>query len=79
VEKVQEEPEKAVKSRDVTTSTSEVEKGELRYERKTYWQKLSVIDKKRPNRMLDILVAPFKGFTYPVVSEESRIPLFDAH
>ncbi|KAG9649676.1 major facilitator superfamily transporter, partial [Aureobasidium melanogenum] len=43
------------------------ELGHIAYPRKTYWQKLSVIDKKRPNRMLDIMWAPFKFFTFPVV------------
>ncbi|KAH0371838.1 major facilitator superfamily transporter, partial [Aureobasidium melanogenum] len=43
------------------------ELGHVTYPRKTYWQKLSVIDKKRPNRMLDIMWAPFKFFTFPVV------------
>lgn len=45
----------------------DVEPGELVYPRKTYWQRLSVVDRKRPNRMLDIFLAPFKGFTYPAV------------
>lgn len=43
------------------------ELGHVTYPRKTYRQKLSVIDKKRPNRMLDIMWAPFKFFTFPVV------------
>ncbi|CAD0092216.1 unnamed protein product [Aureobasidium vineae] len=43
------------------------ELGQVTYPRKTYWQKLSVIDKKRPNRILDIMWAPFKFFTFPVV------------
>lgn len=43
------------------------ELGHVAYPRKTYWQKLSVIDKRRPNRMLDIMWAPFKFFTFPVV------------
>jgi MFS family permease len=37
------------------------------YPRKTYWQKLGVIDKKRPNRLLDIMWSPFKFFRFPVV------------
>lgn len=45
----------------------DTEPGEIVYPRKTYWQRLSVVDKKRPNRMLDIFLAPFKGFTYPAV------------
>lgn len=43
------------------------EVGQIAYPRKTYWQKLSVVDKKRPNRMLDIMVAPFKFFRFPCV------------
>lgn len=45
----------------------DVEQGETIYHRKTYWEKLGVVDKKRPNRLLDIFLAPFKGFTYPAV------------
>lgn len=47
-------------------SSSEIEASQ-RYSRKSYWQKLSLIDKKRPNRMLDVFIAPFKGFTYPCI------------
>lgn len=43
------------------------ETGEVQWPRKTFWDKLSVKDKKRPNRILDIMIAPFKGFTYPGV------------
>lgn len=43
------------------------EPGQTLYPRKSYWQKLAFKDKKRPNRMLNIFLAPFKGFTYPVV------------
>jgi MFS family permease len=47
---------------------SDFESGEIQWPRKSYWNKLSLKDKKRPNRFLDILVAPFIGFTYaPVV------------
>ncbi|KAF4632780.1 hypothetical protein G7Y89_g5345 [Cudoniella acicularis] len=48
---------------DLTT----IETGQVTYPRKTYLQKLSVIDKKRPNRILDIMLAPFKFFRFPVV------------
>ncbi|KAH8667409.1 major facilitator superfamily transporter [Tricladium varicosporioides] len=44
-----------------------VEMGQVTYPRKTYLQKLSVIDKKRQNRVLDIMWAPFKFFRFPVV------------
>jgi MFS family permease len=37
------------------------------YPRKTYRQKLSVIDRKRPNRILHLMWAPFKFFRFPVV------------
>ena len=47
--------------------TVAAELGHIAYPRKTYWQKLSVMDKKRPNRMLDIMWAPFKFFSFPVV------------
>jgi hypothetical protein len=48
-------------------SASDVEEGPAIMPRKTYWQKLSLKDTSRPNRVLDIAVAPFKGFTYPAV------------
>ncbi|KAE8447152.1 hypothetical protein EG329_010983 [Mollisiaceae sp. DMI_Dod_QoI] len=45
-----------------------VESGQITYPRKTYWQKLSVTgDKKRPNRILEVMWSPFKFFTFPVV------------
>ncbi|KUJ06784.1 major facilitator superfamily transporter [Mollisia scopiformis] len=45
-----------------------VETGQVTYPRKTYWQKLSLTgDKKRPNRLLEIMWSPFKFFTFPVV------------
>lgn len=50
-----------------TVDGAAVEMGQITYPRKTYWQKLSVIDKKRPNRVLDIMWAPFKCFSLPVV------------
>lgn len=51
--------------RSVDVAAAEL--GQVAYPRKTYWQKLNVVDKKRPNRMLDIMWAPFKFFTFPVV------------
>lgn len=51
--------------RPIDAAAAEI--GQIAYSRKTYWQKLSVVDKKRPNRMLDIMWAPFKFFTFPVV------------
>lgn len=59
------EKEKSGLPKDVDSS-SEIEAGQV-YPRKSYWQKLGIVDKKRPNRMLDIFFAPFKGFTYPVI------------
>lgn len=38
------------------------------YPRKTYWQKLSLIDKPRPNRLWPMMVAPFRFFAFPVVN-----------
>lgn len=55
------------KNANVTTDSSNIEAGQIMYPRKTYWQKLSVIDKKRPNRVLSIMWAPFKFFSMPVV------------
>jgi hypothetical protein len=55
------------------------ESGEVQWLRKTYRDKLSLKDKKRPNRLINIMIAPFKGFTYPAVvyagsvSEENLI------
>jgi hypothetical protein len=59
------------KSTDSTIKTpsdpATVETGQIVYPRKTYFQKLSVIDKKRPNRVWDVMVAPFKFFRFPVI------------
>lgn len=46
---------------------SDSENGEITWPRKSYWQKLSMKDKPRPNRILDVAIAPFKGFLYPPV------------
>ena len=46
---------------------SDSEHGQVVWPRKTYWQKLSLKDKPRPNRILDIAIAPFQGFLYPPV------------
>ncbi|KAI3542005.1 hypothetical protein CSPX01_07232 [Colletotrichum filicis] len=43
------------------------ETGQMIYPRKTYIQKLSIKDKARPNRMLDIALSRLRGFTYPSV------------
>ncbi|KAL9526779.1 hypothetical protein SMMN14_09514 [Sphaerulina musiva] len=55
-----------------SSSTSDREAGQTLplYPRKSYWQKLRLFtnnNESRPNRMLDIFLAPFKGFTYPVI------------
>ncbi|KUI63316.1 hypothetical protein VM1G_11063 [Cytospora mali] len=50
-----------------TVPSSDSENGEIIWPRKRYWQKLSVKDKPRPNRILDVAIAPFKGFLYPPV------------
>ena len=39
------------------------ESAEMHWPRKTFLDKLSIKDKKRPNRLMDIFIAPFKGFT----------------
>lgn len=46
---------------------SDSEKGEVDWPRKRYLEKLSLKDKRRPNRILDVALAPFKGFLYPPV------------
>lgn len=63
--------EKSVAVNDKTPATDSataVEAGQIMYPRKTYLQKLSLTgDKKRPNRLVAIMVHPFKFFTFPVV------------
>lgn len=60
--------EKQFHSTTTRTVASDVEIGQATIHRpKTFWQKLGVVDKKRPNRMVDIFKGPFKGFTYPVI------------
>lgn len=49
------------------TSPVDAEIGQVLYPRKTYWQKLGIKDKKRPNRLIDVAWASFKGFSYPSV------------
>ncbi|CZR64625.1 related to transporter protein HOL1 [Phialocephala subalpina] len=62
-EKVVEAGEKTIPATDAP-----VEAGQIAYPRKTYWQKLSVTgDRKRPNRLLEVMWSPFKFFTMPVV------------
>lgn len=50
-----------------TSPGSDIEEAQVIKPRKTYWQKLSLGDRARPNRVLDVAVAPFKGFLYPPV------------
>jgi MFS family permease len=53
------------------------ETGEVIWPRKTYWDKLGFKDKKRPNRLIPIMLAPFVGFTYPPVVYAGYVyPLF---
>lgn len=62
------EPSEMVKGHDATnTSPMESETGQVFYPRKTYTQKLGIKDKRRPNRMCDIILAAFTGFSYPSV------------
>lgn len=59
---------KAEKTATTTAKSSDCESGEIVYHRKSYVQKLGLKDKKRPNRMLDVAMGSFRGFTYaPVV------------
>jgi hypothetical protein len=54
------------------------ETGEIIWPRKTYWDKLGFKDKKRPNRLIPIMIAPFTGFTYlPVVYAGYVMPVLD--
>ncbi|GAB7352690.1 hypothetical protein MBLNU459_g3051t1 [Dothideomycetes sp. NU459] len=62
---VSEKDGQAAKEASFDPTSTEI--GQISYPRKTYLQKLSIIDKKRPNRILDIMWAPFKFFTFPVV------------
>jgi MFS family permease len=62
--------EKSAEKRAAGNEQASAELGEVTavtYPRKTYWQKLGVIDKKRPNRLLDIMWSPFRFFRFPVV------------
>lgn len=47
--------------------THDMETAEVQWPRKTFVQKLSIVDKPHPNRLWDNFVAPFEGFTYPAV------------
>lgn len=55
------------KEKPPTSPSSDIEEAQVIKPRKTYWQKLGVKDNPRPNRVLDIALAPFKGFLYPPV------------
>jgi MFS family permease len=62
--------EKLAEKRAAGNEHASAELGEViavTYPRKTYWQKLGIIDKKRPNRLLDIMWSPFRFFRFPVV------------
>lgn len=48
-------------------NTTDYEAGEVQWPRKTFRDKLSLRDNPRPNRLINIMIAPFKGFTYPSV------------
>ncbi|KAK0391796.1 hypothetical protein NLU13_1295 [Sarocladium strictum] len=54
----------------VTADSASSDRGEsavVQWPRKTFLKRLSIKDKPRPNRLIDIFKAPFKGFTYPAV------------
>lgn len=57
--------EKSPKAVDEPQADTEV--GQVQWPRKSFVDKLGVRDRKRPNRILDIMLGPFKGFTYPAV------------
>ena len=59
--------EKTATGETRTRDSEDRETGEVIWQRKTYWDKLGFKDKKRPNRLLPIMIAPFVGFTYPPV------------
>ncbi|ORY59988.1 major facilitator superfamily transporter [Pseudomassariella vexata] len=59
--------EKAGMKTAQVAGSADCESGDIVYPRKTYIQKLGIKDKKRENRMLDVALAAFKGFTYPPV------------
>lgn len=48
-------------------ATGGSETGETDWPRKSYWDKLSLRDTPRPNRVWDVARAPFRGFLYPSV------------
>jgi MFS family permease len=58
---------KSVGSGYHATEAPAAEAGDVIWPRKSYWQKLGLKDKKRENRFIDIMIAPFVGFTYPAV------------
>lgn len=47
--------------------STDYETGEVQWPRKTFRDKLSLRDNPRPNRLVNIMIAPFKGFSYPAV------------
>lgn len=55
------------KARPPILTSSDIEEAQVVRPRKTYWQKLALRDRPRPNRVLEISLAPFKGFLYPPV------------
>lgn len=59
--------EKLSQTTEPDMAGSDSERGELDWPRKSYLDKLSLKDKPRPNRVIDIALAPFKGFTYPSI------------
>lgn len=59
--------EKSATGEDKPLDSPDRETGEIIWPRKSYWDKLGFKDKKRPNRLLPIMMAPFVGFTYPPV------------
>ncbi|KAH7160474.1 major facilitator superfamily transporter [Dactylonectria estremocensis] len=60
-------PDNQKGEKTVASAQPDYESGEVQWPRKSFKDKLSLKDKKRPNRVVDIMIAPFKGFTYPGV------------
>lgn len=66
--------EKTSPKQAASAAPEAAETGEVLWPRKTFLDKLGIKDKKRPNRLFDIAVAPFKGFTYPAVVYAGYVP-----
>ncbi|KAH8795055.1 major facilitator superfamily transporter [Hyaloscypha sp. PMI_1271] len=71
--------EKSAEKRAAGNEQASAELGEVTavtYPRKTYWQKLGVIDKERPNRLLDIIWYGTNGLVWPGILNATASPLY---